>query len=221
MRILFNHLHKTGGMAVCHHLEKIYSGKIFLIDPFNPNRSIRQFAEAPKEVRHSYAAIAGHNAIVLAKFAHPKMLVATVLRDPVERVISLYRFCLMHPDEFLHSICKTRSLARCVEENVPGFQNYYAASFNRDQYDLVSVSPEHLLRTVGCPGVIRTINKSDPHPVTEEDIAAVIAGNQVDIAIFNETKIAGLLPNRDQKPHNRPADTTQTQPIYTKNATLR
>jgi hypothetical protein len=188
MRILFNHLHKTGGLTVCHHLAEMNGEKAFTIDPFNPNRSIRYFASLPESDRHSYKSIAGHNAIVLAKFVHPKTLAATVLRDPVERVVSLYRFCLMHPGEFLHRICKTRSLARCVNEDVPGFRNYYAHNFNRDRYSLVSLSPEMLLRTSGYFGKIKTINRSEPFPVTDEDIAAAVAGNQVDIAIYNEIK---------------------------------
>jgi len=188
MRILFNHLHKTGGMTVCHHLAEVNGDHAFTIDPYNPNRSIRHFASLPEEVRHSYKSIAGHNAIALSKFVHKRTAIATILRDPVERVVSLYRFCLTHPGEFLHRICKTRSLARCVNEDVSGFRNYYAQNFNRNQYNLVSLSPEMLLRTSGYFGKIKTINKSEPFPVTDEDIAAVVAGNQVDIAIYNEIK---------------------------------
>ncbi len=184
-RILFNHLHKTGGLTVCHHLAKMHGSKTFMTDPYNPGRSIAYFHRLPKKVRHSYTAVCGHNAISLAELVHPEMIFATVLREPVERVISLYRFCLTHAGEFLHSICKTRSLARCVEE-VPGFSNYYAATFDRRRYGLVSLSPESLLRSAGYMGRVATINKSDRHPVTDEDIAAVVAGNQLDIAIYNE-----------------------------------
>jgi len=191
MRILFNHLHKTGGLTVCRHLAEANGDKAFTIDPYNPNRSIRYFASLPESVRYSYKSIAGHNAIALAKFVHRRTTIATVLRDPVERVVSLYRFCLTHPGEFLHPICKTRSLARCVDEDVPGFRNYYAQNFNRDRYSLVSLSPESLLRMSGYFGEIKTINRSKPFPVTDEDIAVVIAGNQMDIAIYDEIKKQG------------------------------
>lgn len=163
----------------------MFGKKCFLIDPFNPNRSIRQFAAMPEEERHSFMAVCGHNAIILSKFVHPNMQAATVLRDPIDRVVSHYRFCRTHSREFLHPICRTRSLAQCCRE-IPQFQNYYASNFNPNAYRIVAFSPESLLRTIGYSGDVERINRSNQYEVTDEDLEAADEANREDTRIYVE-----------------------------------
>ena len=180
-------MHKTGGLTVCHHLNEMYGWCGFFINPYFPEHSIEYFKSLPKYVRYSYRAIYGHQAIQLLPFVHPDTLAASLLRDPVSRVVSLYKFCLTHQFELHNAFCRTHTLAQCVEQ-IPEFGNYYSDNFDPDAYDRVFLSPEELLRHIGFTGDVVTINKSNPQLITDDDIAAVIEGNQLDIAIYDQVK---------------------------------
>lgn len=185
MRILFDHLHKTGGMTVSHHLQQKYRGQEFAIDPHEKktNDSLREFASLPETVRHDFLCVHGHFARSLRALAHPKMQMVTVLRHPVDRVVSLYRFHKMHPHLFYHPLCRVKSLARCVRE-IPEFSNYYAKTIDVTQYHAVALGPTALLDLIGCSRPYVTINESIPFEITQEDLEAVRELNQRDIAIY-------------------------------------
>ena len=184
--ILFNHLHKTGGLTVCHHLRELFSNH-FQIDPRNPNRSIREFASMPESQRRGFDLVCGHRAITLRNWANPKLSPMTVLRDPVERVLSLYRFCRMHRQETWHLLCKSKPIGWCCE-NIGEFSNYYAKNFVESKYRYVFTSADAMIRSAGYQGVIQRINASDPVEFTDEDREAVKVANLQDIAIWESIR---------------------------------
>ena len=182
--ILFHLLHKTGGLTVCDHLRELYPNH-FQIDPVNPNRSIREFASLPESDRFGFDCVCGHNAIALRNWVNPKLIPVTVLRDPIERVKSLYQFHRMHRSEKWHLLCKSYNLAWCCR-NLSEFQNYYERKFlpHAGKFRMIFTSPESLLRTFGYQGVVRRINASTAAEYSQEDEIIAAGANGADLAIW-------------------------------------
>ncbi len=113
-RLAFLHLPRTGGTAVQHHLESIVGGNDVLRIRLPPD-----FLERLDEVRSS--------PIVLGHFFYPGVrlmpdaLVATVVREPVERSISVWEYLqwqTQHPDHKTLAERGVRSLDDFVEDEV-------------------------------------------------------------------------------------------------------
>lgn len=186
--ILFHHLHKTGGLTVCHHLREMFPN-YFQIDPINPNRSIREFAALPESNRFAFDCVCGHNAIALRNWANPKLIPVTVLRDPIDRVKSLYQFHRLHSREKWHLLCKSYDLAWCCR-NLSEFQDYYERKFlpHAGKFRMVFTSPESLLRTFGFQGDVQRINASPPAEYSQEDEIVAAGANGADIAIWDNIR---------------------------------
>ena len=193
MQILFNHLHKTGGSTVCHHLAERYPNH-FQTDPENPNRSLREFAKLPEKTRHGFDCVMGHSAIELLPFCRPRITTVTVVRDPIERLISLYQFLRDHPNLHYHPLAKAYSLGRCCEL-IDQFQNYYARWLKLDRMRYVFLSPRHLLEAFGIDGPIERLNTSRSVEVSEKDIEIATERNAEDLKIWG-TIIQGAKAGR-------------------------
>lgn len=89
-RILFDHLPKCGGSSLNTFLAANYPRrKIFSIkSPYE--RSIEEFKRLPEARRHSYYLVKGHFADSLIDYAHPDCLKVTMLREPIDRIVSHY-----------------------------------------------------------------------------------------------------------------------------------
>ena len=189
--ILFDHLRRCGGQTVCHHLKKLHPNH-FQLDPANPNRSIRQFAEMPEAERHSFALVCGQNAITLRNWAHPSLVPMAVIREPVARVLSLYRDVRTNRQDRAHLLAKAYSVRWCVE-NVAGFAGYYAKHFRPAKYRFVFTSPESLLRVCGFHGEIGRAGESKPFEFDAGEVDAVRAANAQDIEIWDRISAAAKL----------------------------
>lgn len=183
MPILFNHLHKTGGLTVCHHLAKMHP-RHFQTDPKNPNRSLREFAKLSKPIRHGFTCIMGHRAVELLPWCHPRTTAITVIRDPIERLVSLYQFLRDHPNLHYHPIAKAYSLGQCCEM-IGEFQNYYDRWLKLERMKYVFLSPGELLQAMGYQGEVQRLNRSTPAVVTDEDLRIARERNADDLRIWN------------------------------------
>ena len=102
-KILFDHLPKCGGSTLKAYLLKHYPRrKSFLTNGWDPHKSIQEFKEMPQSSRHDYCLIQGHLANQLIGDADPACLKVTLLRDPVERIISHYFFVKRTQKHYLH-----------------------------------------------------------------------------------------------------------------------
>jgi sulfotransferase famil protein len=133
-RIIFDHQPKCGGLSLSAYLETHYPRrKIFSINGTNPMESISQFKTLPRHKRHGYALVKGHNAIGLLDHVHPKCLKVTILREPVDRIVSHYYYVKQEPLHYLHSTIleSGMSLKDYVTSGLSiEFRNWYTTYFS-------------------------------------------------------------------------------------------
>jgi hypothetical protein len=101
-KVLLEHVPKCGGTTVTNYLKSQYAHqRIFSIDGSNPSKSIELFMSLPEKRRHLYDLVHGHGANRLRQYIHQKSLAVTILRDPVERIISHYYYVCRSPKHYL------------------------------------------------------------------------------------------------------------------------
>jgi len=102
-RVLFDHLHKCGGSSLNKYLEAHYPRrKIFSTNGRKPELSIEKFKSFSTAKRHGYELVRGHLANQLIDYIHPDHLKVTVLRNPVDRIVSLYYYAKESPKHYLY-----------------------------------------------------------------------------------------------------------------------
>lgn len=110
--LLFEHVPKSAGTTVIQYLRRHYPARrIFTIDGMRPDASHDEFRsmEAPK--RYSYDLVYGHGAHKLMGLVRPDMIRATILRNPVDRLVSHYFFVKASPAHYLHEAVMTKRMS--------------------------------------------------------------------------------------------------------------
>lgn len=103
-KILFDHLPKCGGSSLAEYLEAHYPRRlIFTIDGRNFAASAGSFKALSRPQRHRYDLVKGHLAHELLDYVHPECLKVTVLREPVDRIVSHYYFAKSDAQHYLNS----------------------------------------------------------------------------------------------------------------------
>lgn len=132
-KVLFEHVPKCGGTTISYYLKSQYlDNTIFSIDGSNPSKSINYFMSLPEKKRYSYNLVQGHGAHRLRQYTHPAIKKATILRDPVDRIISHYYYVLRTPSHYLYTdvVVKRMSLIDCATSNLSGeLRNNYVSRF--------------------------------------------------------------------------------------------
>jgi hypothetical protein len=101
--IIFLHIPKAAGSTLQRIIEEEYSSPaIFKIDGSCIQQSIDDFKQLPESQRASIAALMGHMGFGLHQFLPQPATYITLLRDPVERVISDYYYVLRSPNHYRH-----------------------------------------------------------------------------------------------------------------------
>lgn len=101
--ILFDHIPKCAGNAVNQFLMRFYSPKVtFSLDGVHFENSVKEFKALSKKEQLSFSLIHGHSANKLIDFTHPNSKILTILRDPIDRVVSHYFYIKTYPGHFLH-----------------------------------------------------------------------------------------------------------------------
>jgi len=146
-RILFDHLPKCGGTTLNTYLDANYpSSKIFTTDTerWYPGELTKRFKDLPRRVRYSYGLVKGHFANELIDFVHPASIKVTVLRDPIERLISHYFYVKRTPSHYLYSVLHDQGISL---EDYAGsdlsdeLQNWYTAHFSGLPINEVNANP--------------------------------------------------------------------------------
>jgi hypothetical protein len=124
---------KCGGTTVLGYLISQYEiDTVFNIDGKNPSESIDYFRSLPEKERYAFNLIQGHGAHRLLRYADPKIKSATILRDPVDRIISHYYYVLRNPSHHLYTdvTVKGMSLLDYATSNLsPELCNDYVCRF--------------------------------------------------------------------------------------------
>lgn len=145
-KILFDHLPKCAGSTLDTYLAAHYpQRKIFSTDGFRPLDSVRYFKELSERTRHGYSLVKGHLANELIDYVHPECLKITVLRDPVERIISHYFYVKRTPSHYLYPAIHRSDMS--LEDYATSslsceLQNWYTTHFSGLSADQAEERPE-------------------------------------------------------------------------------
>ncbi len=103
-KLLFDHIPKCGGSSLNAYLEMNYlRRKTFSIDGSNTAASVDKFKNLSQHKRHGYDLVKGHGAHELLDYVHPECLKVTVLREPVDRIISHYYYAKRTRAHYLYT----------------------------------------------------------------------------------------------------------------------
>ncbi len=96
--LLFLHIPKAGGTTLHTVIERQFRPEItYSINGMTPSRSIKELGELPPERREKIRLVKGHMPYGLHKFLNVPATYITMLRDPVDRVVSHYYFVRRSP----------------------------------------------------------------------------------------------------------------------------
>lgn len=150
-RILFDHLPKCGGSTLNTYLGKHYpQRRIFSIIGSNPWASVGEFKGGSEHKRYKYDLIQGHHAKQLIDFVHPDCLKVTVLREPIDRIISHYSYARTRPKHYLYQKIhqSNMSLDNYVTSGIsPELRNFYTTHFSGLTIDDAESNPEKAINS--------------------------------------------------------------------------
>lgn len=102
--LIFLHLPKAGGMTLHRILERRYPhSRIYTFDGRKPLESVARFEALPETERARYRLLKGHVLFGLHRAVPNPSTYITLLRDPVERVISQYYYAKSRPEHYLYA----------------------------------------------------------------------------------------------------------------------
>lgn len=108
--VIFLHIPKAAGSTLLHIVRRQYNpSSIFSIDGINPLESIKQFKQWPKQEREATQAVMGHMYFGVHEFL-PYSTYITMLRDPIERIISFYYYVLRNPEHNHYNLITSKNL---------------------------------------------------------------------------------------------------------------
>lgn len=121
--LVFQHLPKTGGSTLRAYLEQKFSPDLMHL-PATPAREFREELRAlPLERRAALRCVGGHLFFGIHELLPNPCAYFTLLRDPVERVISLYAYAQRRPDLPIHELARSQDLAGFVERGGKAVDN--------------------------------------------------------------------------------------------------
>lgn len=110
--VIFLHIPKAAGSTLLHIVRRQYSPcNIFSIDGKNPIESIKQLELLPKNKREATQAVMGHMYFGAHEFFPQPSTYITMLRDPIERIISFYYYVLRNPGHNHYNLITSKNLS--------------------------------------------------------------------------------------------------------------
>lgn len=109
--VIFVHIPKTGGTTFKTIIERQYKSQSVFLFKRPPERSLAEFKELPEAKKREIKFIQGHMRFGLHEFFPQQCTYITILRDPVDRIISLYYFILRNPKNAVHNEVVSRNMS--------------------------------------------------------------------------------------------------------------
>lgn len=91
-KIIFLHLHKTGGLSINIVLDRQFIGQRGAVIHSNSNERTRELADLPQEERDRFAYMSGHFFYGIHEIWTSPASYFTLLREPISRALSFYTF---------------------------------------------------------------------------------------------------------------------------------
>lgn len=149
-RVLFDHLPKCAGTTIGMYLLLHYPQQlVFRTNGADPSESIKQFQSLSQGARYRYHLIIGHGANELLDYIHPDTITLTVLRDPVDRIISHYFYVKQKKEHYLHDwvVSSDVQLEEYVAaEHSTELRNWYTTHFTGLSIEEAEREPEESIR---------------------------------------------------------------------------
>ncbi len=110
--LLFLHIPKAGGTTLHSVIERQFAPEVtFSINGMTPAQSIKEFINLPESERAQIRLVKGHMPYGLHRYLSVAASYLTMLRDPVDRIISHYYFVLNSPGHYLHTEVTSRKMS--------------------------------------------------------------------------------------------------------------
>jgi hypothetical protein len=111
LSLIFIHVPRTGGTTLNTVIERQYPRhSTFTIDGKRVSESIIQFKSLPLEDRAQIKCLKGHMLFGLHEYLPQPTAYISMLRDPVDRIISHYYFVLRTSDHYLHETVVSKKM---------------------------------------------------------------------------------------------------------------
>ena len=108
--LLFLHIPKAGGTTLYRIIERQYKrNEIYSISRGKPYKYIEDLINFPKIQKKKYKAIEGHMRFGLHEFLPQPCTYITILRNPIERVISTYNYIFQIRGHYLYEPLKSQN----------------------------------------------------------------------------------------------------------------
>lgn len=110
-RLIFIHIPKAAGNSLNQILHRLYPSEKTL--SLYGTDDVANFYDLPQEQRDNFALLEGHFLYGLHKYlSQPaRYRYITMLREPVDRIVSLYYFILRSPDIYLYEAVTSRNMS--------------------------------------------------------------------------------------------------------------
>lgn len=115
--VVFVHIPKTGGTSLREVLLRQYPARraFWIVDPVKDSAWL---ASLPEEDRARLRLVEGHMYYGVHELLPRPCVYMTMLREPVERVLSYYSHIRSREDHFLHETARDLSLGACIERGL-------------------------------------------------------------------------------------------------------
>ncbi len=110
--LIFLHLPKTAGSTLHKIIEREYKSKsIYSLDNFKTKEAVEEFKSLPEVQRSEIQVLKGHMRFGLHEYLPQPSSYITILREPVDRVISHYYYVLRKPNHHLYEQVKSKNMS--------------------------------------------------------------------------------------------------------------
>ncbi|MED4080651.1 sulfotransferase family 2 domain-containing protein [Halalkalibacterium halodurans] len=208
--VLFLHIPKTGGLTLRGIIEDQYAKDERLKYPrLQPAR----FHSLPKRKLTSLRCVYGHFGYGIHSTLHQPFTYITILRDPVERVISTYYFVLQNPQNRLHHQVKQMSFEQFVASDLPVVSNHQTRLISGKPIPHLALAKKHLNQHFSIVGITdmyaqsiflmsqrfgwknvqytkknKTKHRLKQEDFSQETIATIRKRNELDLALYDYAK---------------------------------
>lgn len=145
-RVLFDHLPRCAGTTITRYLLMHYPRRfVFGTHNQQPSGSVQAFQSLPQGSRYHYQLIAGHLTNELLDYVHPDTITLTILRDPIDRIVSHYYYIKQQKQHYLHDrVLKSNVQLEdyASSELSPELRNWYTTHFTGLSVEEVEMEPE-------------------------------------------------------------------------------